>query len=332
MSLNELVFDTWTTLTFKQQFGPRRVPGPQTWTAPSWVGEEHRRRSWPTWSSRRTSTTLPGVPPQQERPGEGGAPGVRRPRPVPQRSLCRRFWGRAGHHGRRSCRRPRGRGADAEQIQLARRQQAWLEQWADAERFPEKMQECESNAVGLGDGVYTLGWSSEQAAAPAARVRPRLLLPGAGRRERGRLPRARAYRLGASFGLTGKVKVRRLTWELEDLEEPRPVPYQDEPVTKTCLLHGRNLDPGRRGRVGGRPDPQHGGVPAERGRRRRRRPGPRHRLHPGRPHHEHGGRRAALRAHPGLHRPAVRRHLGRRHGPGGGRSDDRHPADRPCPA
>lgn len=41
----------------------------------------------------------------------------------------------------------------------ARRQQEWLRQWATDERLPLKLLENERNAVGLGDGVLTLGWS-----------------------------------------------------------------------------------------------------------------------------------------------------------------------------
>lgn len=47
-------------------------------------------------------------------------------------------------------------------ISAARDRQAWLREWADAERLARKVFETERNAVGLGDGVYVLRWSVEK--------------------------------------------------------------------------------------------------------------------------------------------------------------------------
>jgi hypothetical protein len=235
MSLNELVFDTWTTLTFKQQFGPRRVPG-QSWTAPTWVGEDHRRRLLAymvlqAYIDNAAREFLPGkTTAEKAEHREYGDPSLFR-----NAALSAVLGEGQAITVDGAADDPEADGADAEQIQLARRQQAWLEGWADAERFPEKMQECESNAVGLGDGVYTLGWSSSKQR-PRLRVfDPGFYFPVLDDGNEDDYPE-RVHIAWEVPSDDGKVRVRRLTWELEDLEEPRAVPYQDEPATKTCLF------------------------------------------------------------------------------------------------
>jgi len=239
--LNELIFDTWTTLTFKQQFGPRRVPAPVTWTAPSWVGEEHQRRllAYMVLQSYIDNAAREFLANKNEREKaehrEYGDPALFR-----NAALSAVLGEEQAITVDGAADDPEADGTDAEQVRLAQRQQAWLEDWADDERFLEKLQEGESNAVGLGDGVYTLGWSASKQR-PRLRVfDPGFYFPVLGDGNEDDYPERVhiAWELPPDPGKPGKVRVRRLTWDLVDLEESgtRRVAYQDDPVTKTCLF------------------------------------------------------------------------------------------------
>lgn len=126
-------------------------------------------------------------------------------------------------------------GEEAE-ITQALELQEWLEDWAwNQERFGLKMIETERNAVGLGDGVYVLGFSPDK-----GRVRLRVFDPGyyfpvlSDGNEDDYPPRVHIAWEVDQDDATKRV-VRRITWELVDIEETRR-DYQDDPVTQTCLM------------------------------------------------------------------------------------------------
>lgn len=125
---------------------------------------------------------------------------------------------------------------DRAQLEQALELQEWLENWAwNQERFGLKMIETERNAVGLGDGVYVLGYSPTK-----GRVRLRVFDPGYyfpvltdGNEDD--FPERVHIAWELDQDDPAKRVVRRITWELVDIE-PTSRAYQDEPVTKTCLM------------------------------------------------------------------------------------------------
>lgn len=135
--------------------------------------------------------------------------------------------------------------------------QEWLRDWADTELLEQVVWEGEGDAVGLGDGVYALSWSSS-----TRRVRVHVYPPDAympvldddadRRGYPGKLHLAWEFTERDQLG-RDQVYVRRITWELVPLValvdgQPvrtadglmqgatRAVQYQDEPATETCLL------------------------------------------------------------------------------------------------
>lgn len=121
----------------------------------------------------------------------------------------------------------------------------WLEEWAwERERFGLKMIETERNAVGLGDGVYVLGWSPDK-----KRVRLRVFDPGyyfpvlSDSNEDDYPTRVHiAWELETDD--PGKRLVRRITWDLVDIEADetgnrvaRRYPYApDDDSFVECLM------------------------------------------------------------------------------------------------
>src|SRR5205807_1508934 len=129
------------------------------------------------------------------------------------------------------------------------------------ERFGLKLIETERNAIGLGDGVYVLGWSAKK-----KRPRLRVFDPGfyfpvledsdedefpsrvhmaweAVQDERGNYVQVDPGQPSPAGRSTPSVRrVRRITWELAPLPEgeaPRHYPWQDaddEPATVTCYM------------------------------------------------------------------------------------------------
>jgi hypothetical protein len=159
--------------------------------------------------------------------------------------------------------------------QTAFTMQEWLREWADRERLPLKLIETEGNAVGLGDGVYTLGWSSTK-----RRVRLRVWDPSFyfpvledGMSEDDYPTRVHiAWEMPPVEG-DRKKRIRRITWQMgpiglgreagpeglplldgEDVEVgpdgpriTRAYPWNDEPSAVTCYLSDAvwTLDTGR---------------------------------------------------------------------------------------
>lgn len=128
--------------------------------------------------------------------------------------------------------------------------QTWLEDWAwNQERLGLKMIETERNAVGLGDGVYVLGYSPTK-----QRVRLRVFDPGfyfpvLGDGNEDDYPERVHIAWELEQPDATKRVVRRITWELVPLlpGDSGRREYQDTPVTHTCLMTDATwtLDTGR---------------------------------------------------------------------------------------
>jgi len=145
--------------------------------------------------------------------------------------------------------------------------QDWLREWATIERLQIKMRETEGLAVGLGDGVYTLGWSPDKKR-PRLRIwDPMFYFPVLDDGNEDDFPRKVhiAYEIFDENLEEYQTRIRRLTWELGPITpvtEPslaarllrqeadlfdgdtleadgrisRMYPWSEEPSYETCYL------------------------------------------------------------------------------------------------
>jgi hypothetical protein len=112
--------------------------------------------------------------------------------------------------------------------------QQWLQDWADAEGYWAKLHEGEGDTVELGDGVYTLAWSAK-AKRPVMRVYdPGFYFPALTDDETDEDFPSKVH-LAWEFEKDAKQYIRRLTWELVDVEA-RTLPWNSEASTTTCLF------------------------------------------------------------------------------------------------
>jgi hypothetical protein len=270
---NELIFDSWTAMSFKRALGGKQQPG-LSWAAPSWVGDHERRllaykvlQSYADNSARVfLSTTDQNVIDQHREYGDASLIvnqivaallGETQDIVVPE----------ADDYD------PEGddtTGATpAEQSSTSAKQafelQEWLRSWAEAERLPLKMIETERNAVGLGDGVYVLGWNAEKQRARLRVFDPGFYFPVLNDGNEDDFPEKvhLAWEMEAE---EGKRRVRRITWELGPIspanrqslldrlrrEDPVPLdgdvldaetgqltrqlPWNEKPTSVTCYL------------------------------------------------------------------------------------------------
>jgi hypothetical protein len=118
--------------------------------------------------------------------------------------------------------------------------QEWIRDWGDSERFPLKVIETERNSVGLGDGCYSVGWSSDKQRVRLRCWDPGFYFPVLGDGNEDDFPEKVHIAWELEAPSTGpdkdKVRIRRLTWELVDSAQPWNPAYQDRPATKTCLM------------------------------------------------------------------------------------------------
>lgn len=234
--MEPLILDAWTPLGFKRALGDLRRGG-RSWAAPTWA-DEHRRRLHAYIVLRayidNTAREFLGDTSDEE-----------------QREQHREYGDAnllvvsavAAVMGESQEIFTEGADDEAESeddgptpaIDL----QEWLRDWAVRERLIMKMMESERNSVGLGDGVYTLGWDPKKGR-PRLRVfDPGFYFPVLDDGNDDEFPGTIhiAYELDDPED-DGKKLLRRITWRLVDLPEGerRSVPWSDEPVTQTCLL------------------------------------------------------------------------------------------------
>jgi hypothetical protein len=244
------IFDNWTALSFKRAMGNRSTPG-TSWMAPSWVSDHNRRltayiilQSYFDNSSRFFLESTDSTQYADDHREYGDAATLR------DTILAALLGDDQTIQVEGADRDPEAEDTpeeDKAEIEEALVLQEWLEDWAwNQERFGLKMIETERNAVGLGDGVYVLGFSPDK-----GRVRLRVFDPGyyfpvlSDGNEDDYPPRIHiAWEIDQPDA--SKRVVRRITWELVDIE-PTTRAYQDEPVNQTCLMTDATwtLDTGR---------------------------------------------------------------------------------------
>lgn len=247
---NDLILDAWAGLSHKRGLSGQAIRG---WAAPTWVGE-HRRRltayvvlqayldncarhfaSVDTEAAQRerreygdaallvhvARQKLLGEDPQlvveaadtqlDPEPGEGDPP-------EDDEARLRRS-----------------------EVEAARERQEWLRKWARDERFRLKMVEVEDDAVGLGDGVYVLGWDTTKRRARLRLFDPGFYFPVLDDGDEDDFPKTVhvAWELPPVSVEDTRKRIRRITWRLVRLDVETRRAYQradDDPAQWTCLL------------------------------------------------------------------------------------------------
>lgn len=256
MASNELLFDSWTPMSFKRALGGKKQPG-ISWAAPTWVGDHDRRllaykilQAYQDNAARVfLGTSDQGKIDDHREYGDAAL-------------IVNQIVAALLGEGQEIV----VPGADDEEPdESAVALQDWLREWADRERLPLKLIETERNAVGLGDGVYVLGWNSEKGR-PRLRVfDPGFYFPVIGDNNEDDYPEKIHIAWELESDVPGKRKVRRITWELGPIgpasspglvgriigADPTPLdgdvidetgritrqyPWNDTPSTRTCYL------------------------------------------------------------------------------------------------
>jgi len=264
---DDLVFDAWTPMAFKRQLGSRSATsgaGAGYDPAP-WVGDEHRRRlmAYAILRAYQDNAAREFMLSQDRADIDN-----------------RREYGEAALivntvlgallgedqtivvEGQEDA----AAGESTDESTAAEALREWLEKWAKDERLGLKMIETERRAIGLGDGVYTLGWS-ESKGRPRLRVwDPAFYYPVLDDGNEDDYPRKVhiAWELPPEDSPKGKTTIRRITWEMgpiapanqpgllmglfrdpeylegdsvdEDGRITRVYPWSDEPSSETCYL------------------------------------------------------------------------------------------------
>jgi hypothetical protein len=143
---------------------------------------------------------------------------------------------------------------DAGRIGAARERQEWLNDWARAVRFRLKMIEVEGDAVGLGDGVYVLGWSASRRRPVLRLFDPGFYFPVLDDGDEDDYPSTVhiAWELPKTDE-DSRTRIRRITYRLVPADADWRPPYagpDDPPSTRICQLSdgiftigGRDRDP-----------------------------------------------------------------------------------------
>lgn len=236
--LNELVFDAWSGLEFKRSFGARSASAGIGWEPPNWVGYHSRRlqaytilRAYADNIAREFMTTTDRDEIEKRR--EYGDANLL------VNSILAALLGDEQTIAVDGAEDFDETSSNDASTTAAHDLQDWLQAWADAERLGLKMLETERKAVMLGDGVYSLGWSSEKGR-PRLRVwDPGFYFPVLDDGNDDDYPSKVhiAWEVeDDELNAKGKLKIRRITWELAALETPVKRAWNDEPSTVTCLL------------------------------------------------------------------------------------------------
>lgn len=122
----------------------------------------------------------------------------------------------------------------------AQLRQDWLRTWADDERLVLRLIELEHDAVGLGDAVVAVGWSEEKRRPVLQLYDPGLYFPVIDPNSSAEYPAkvhvAWEYEIVDADGRTTR-HVRRITWELRDLDTARDYPWrQGRPSKSACFM------------------------------------------------------------------------------------------------
>lgn len=123
------------------------------------------------------------------------------------------------------------------ETQAAQEFQTWIRDWAKKQRFNMKMVECERNSVGLGDGVYTLGYSPRNKKLRLRVFDPMFYFPELTDENDDEFPDVVhfCWEVVEDSRPESTTKLRRITYRMVPLERPRPTKY-GETEEWTCLM------------------------------------------------------------------------------------------------
>lgn len=264
----QLVFDAWTPMSFKRALGSRSATGAGAgFQPPSWVGEEHHRRlaAYAVLRAYQDNAAREFMYSQsrddiEDRREYGEAA-------LLVNTVLGALMGEDQSIVTEGADETDKEGKPTAEARAAQELQEWLEQWSKDERLPLKMIEAERRAVGLGDGVYSLGWSGAKGR-PRLRVwDPAFYYPVLDDGNEDDYPSRVhiAWEVPPAEGDDpSKVRIRRITWEMgpiapanqlgliegwfrepelhdgdewaEDGAIVRQLPWNDEPTSATCYL------------------------------------------------------------------------------------------------
>lgn len=127
--------------------------------------------------------------------------------------------------------------------------QEQLDAWAEKEEWPLAVAEEEKECLGLGDGVYWLTWSTEAKRALLRVQDPGMYFPVYGPRDDGKSFPKKVHLAWEYVDNTDRQApkhfVRRVTYELVRLPEPKRYAYQDagaDPSQWTCVMSDLTWD------------------------------------------------------------------------------------------
>lgn len=256
---NELLFDSWTSLSFKRALGNTRVGG-RSWTAPTWVGDRNRRRLTAYTILQayldNAAREFLEVTDEEDRDNHreyGDAALLRNQILSALLGDTQVIYtpGSENYDASRAFASPTGaenadntQAPNTPEATTAWQFQSWARAWAGEERFPSKLIECERTAVGLGDGVYTVGWNPRKRRVRLRVWNPGFYFPDLDTLDEDDYPtRVHIAWEEEQYDERGnldqsKIKLRRITWELGLLPEgqTRRLPWNDEPVNYTCYM------------------------------------------------------------------------------------------------
>lgn len=248
---DDLQLDTWSGISHKRNLSGKTVPG---WQLPTWIGDHRRRLSAYTIlqaylsNVARHFAAADNVAARSERREYGDAAllvHVARQKLLgedPQLVVADADTQLEAVPG------PEDAPEDDEArmlratVEAALERQEWLRDWATSERLRLKMVEVEDDAIGLGDGVYVLGWSPAKKRARLRLFDPGFYFPVLDDGDEDDFPKTVhiAWELPPSKDPSDtRVRVRRITYRLVRLDAEVRRAYQladDDPATMTCLL------------------------------------------------------------------------------------------------
>lgn len=214
MAVRELIFDQWTSLSFKRAMQKPKDAGElhgQRWRLPSWIGSENERRltaytvlqAYIDNAAREFLATEDAEQREDHREYGDAA--------VIVESIVDALLGETQKIviDEAIAEEPE---ADAEELL------EFFEDWAIRERFHQKMVEVETNSVGLGDAVYVLGWSSDKNRVRVRTYDPGFYFPVLDDMDEDDYPR-KVHIAWQIEGRNGEPdRIRRITWELGNIE------------------------------------------------------------------------------------------------------------------
>lgn len=229
---NELIFDAWTPMSFKRVLGNKRVAA-QSWVAPTWVGDHARRlQAYKLLTSYVDNAARFFL--QEDDEDKRDAHREYGDANLIVQTVLAALLGEdqqivvdGADKWDPENEEPTTDDADATEAKQKYELQTWLREWAANERLGLKMIETERNAITAGDGVYTLGVDNRK-----KRVRLRVFDPGfyfpvLTDSNEDEYPERIHMAWELETDDPAKKVVRRITWDLEELEQEVTYPYQE---------------------------------------------------------------------------------------------------------